>query len=121
MGESNRSMQGIPAMQYANTGTAAGMVPFISGVPMGQAMGQQVSAQNQPIAQIPVIASQPSTPLVQPLESPTPITPVWARSSTVIRDNNGQIIALRFVTKGGRAIETRPGDLNWNLQEVGLQ
>ena len=120
IGESNRTMQGIPAMQYANTGTAAGMVPYFSGVPVGQTLGQQVPAQTQAPAEIPVTASQPSTPPVQPLESSTPKTPYWARSSTVIRDNNGNIIGLRFVTTGGRTIETKPGDANWNLQEVGL-
>ena len=119
IGESNRSMQGIPAMQYANTGTAAGMVPYISGVPVGQTMGQQVSAQNQAPSQIP-IAPDPQQVITQ--QFPTEIfqkVPHWAGpgKTEVTRDpTTGQITRVVFIrSSDGQVWDT---DKNMDLDQA---
>ena len=123
--QSNQASSAIPALQNVDVTGMGGFIPLMAGVRAGRptVVGTPVRPREQAEAPapIPVTALPSPPPQVQPLESPTPVTPVWARSSTVIRDNNGQIIGLKFVTTGGRTIETQPGDLNWNLQEVGLE
>jgi hypothetical protein len=114
LGESNRTMQGIPAMQYANTGTAAGMVPFMSGVPVGQALGQQVSAQNQ-APQMPVV---PDPQQVITEKFPTEIfqkVPRWAGpgKTEVTRDpTTGQITRVIFI----RGSDGKRFDTNTNIK-----